>query len=99
MSGNTLFTGHAGPLVVGETDTIQHIADALAGLGMESVRCSDVEAAAIRVALDKAYGNRTHAAKLLGISVRTLQRKLKGDSAEKTLEVADSDDQLRGASK
>ena len=38
---------------------------------------SEIEAAAIRGALEHTRGNRTHAAKLLGISLRTLQRKLK----------------------
>ena len=38
------------------------------------------ERAAIRQALEKCGGNRTHAAELLGISRRTLQRKLKQDA-------------------
>jgi two-component system response regulator AtoC len=36
-----------------------------------------LETNAIRAALDTARGNRTHAAELLGVSRRTLQRKLK----------------------
>jgi DNA-binding NtrC family response regulator len=38
---------------------------------------SDLESAAIEQSLERHQGNRTHAAKALGISVRTLQRKLK----------------------
>jgi DNA-binding NtrC family response regulator len=37
----------------------------------------DLERAAVQQALVEHHGNRTHAAKTLGISVRTLQRKLK----------------------
>jgi DNA-binding NtrC family response regulator len=37
----------------------------------------DLERAAVEQALTEHQGNRTHAAKTLGISVRTLQRKLK----------------------
>jgi DNA-binding NtrC family response regulator len=37
----------------------------------------DLERAAVEKALQQHHGNRTHAAKTLGISVRTLQRKLK----------------------
>jgi DNA-binding NtrC family response regulator len=37
----------------------------------------ELERAAVEQALDQHHGNRTHAAKTLGISVRTLQRKLK----------------------
>lgn len=36
-----------------------------------------LEANTIRIALSTASGNRTHAAELLGVSRRTLQRKLK----------------------
>jgi DNA-binding NtrC family response regulator len=37
----------------------------------------ELERAAVERALEEHHGNRTHAAKTLGISVRTLQRKLK----------------------
>ncbi len=37
----------------------------------------DLQRAAVEQALAQHHGNRTHAAKMLGISVRTLQRKLK----------------------
>jgi DNA-binding NtrC family response regulator len=77
MSGATLFTDHFGPLTADVCGSIQRIADLLASSELETIRITDLEAAAIRVALDKVDGNRTHAAKLLGISVRTLQRKLK----------------------
>jgi transcriptional regulator with PAS, ATPase and Fis domain len=80
MTGSVIFTGHAGPLTADECSSIQRIADALTGLGMESVRLSDLEYAAIHVALTKTAQNRTHAARLLGISVRTLQRKLRANA-------------------
>ena len=41
------------------------------------VSLEDLERAAVEKALQLHQGNRTHAAKMLGISVRTLQRKLK----------------------
>jgi len=72
-----LVSGHAGPLSPQDTVTIQAIADALAGSGLRCVRLDNLEAAAISNALQECAGNRTHAAKHLGISVRTLQRKLK----------------------
>lgn len=60
-----------GPRSVGE------IAEALAGAGLTAVRLDDLVAAAIRNALVQYNGNRSHAAKALGISIRTIQRKLK----------------------
>jgi transcriptional regulator with PAS, ATPase and Fis domain len=48
------------------------------GLTME-----ELEKLAITKALDQSDGNRTHAAKRLGISVRTLQRKLQQYKLEK----------------
>jgi DNA-binding NtrC family response regulator len=42
-----------------------------------TVNLQDLEKEAILSALKKSFGNRTHAAHTLGISVRTLQRKLK----------------------
>jgi transcriptional regulator with PAS, ATPase and Fis domain len=75
MSGNYLLTGDSGPMAA--ADLSQRIADALCDLGIETVRLSDLEHAAIRIALENAGGNRTRAARTLGISVRTLQRKLK----------------------
>jgi DNA-binding NtrC family response regulator len=72
-----LVTGHAGPLTSEESSSIQQIADALAGAGLRTVRLDEVEDAVIQNALKAAMGNRTQAARTLGISVRTLQRKLK----------------------
>lgn len=77
MTGTYLLTGHSGPLSVVDTSSIQRIADALAGSGIMTVRIEDLELAAIELALADSNGNRTHAARSLGISVRTLQRKLK----------------------
>jgi transcriptional regulator with PAS, ATPase and Fis domain len=77
MAGLFLNTGHAGPMTPEESSSFQHIADCLAGAGLQAVRLDTLEAAAINLALSGANGNRTHAAKALGISVRTLQRKLK----------------------
>ena len=42
-----------------------------------STRLEDLEKDAVLRALEQEGGNRTHAARLLGISIRTLQRKLK----------------------
>lgn len=42
-----------------------------------STRLEDLEKDAVLRALEREGGNRTHAARLLGISIRTLQRKLK----------------------
>src|SRR5688572_21986617 len=73
-----LLSGHDGPSVLsGGHPTLQDIADVLAGSGLHAVRLDDLEAAAIRGALAACNGNRTRAAEQLGISVRTLQRKLK----------------------
>jgi DNA-binding NtrC family response regulator len=43
----------------------------------EGTSLEDLERAAVEKALQQHHGNRTHAARELGISVRTLQRKLK----------------------
>jgi DNA-binding NtrC family response regulator len=43
----------------------------------EGTSLEDLERAAVQKALEQHHGNRTHAARELGISVRTLQRKLK----------------------
>ena len=72
-----LLSGHRGALPGDGSPTIQQIADALAGAGLRSASLADIELAALRNALTESQGNRTHAARILGISVRTLQRKLK----------------------
>ncbi|HUY87464.1 MAG TPA: response regulator [Pirellulales bacterium] len=46
-------------------------------LAAEAIRLEDLEKDAVLRALEREGGNRTHAARLLGISIRTLQRKLK----------------------
>jgi transcriptional regulator of acetoin/glycerol metabolism len=72
-----LLTGHSGPLMSEETDTIQHIADALAGAGLAAISLHDLEDAAVLNALNYNDGNRTYAARTLGVSLRTVQRKLR----------------------
>ncbi len=64
-------------LLAEKENSIQRIAKALSSAGLRAVRLDDLETAAIRNALHEAGDNRTRAARLLGISVRTLQRKLK----------------------
>jgi DNA-binding NtrC family response regulator len=56
-------------------------AAALSRAGLCPIELQVLEAAAIKNALQHAGGNRTHAARSLGISVRTLQRKLRNGSA------------------
>ncbi len=53
-----------------------------------SLNLHDLEKEAILSALKRSYGNRTHAAHTLGISIRTLQRKLKqwGDSSQTSID-------------
>lgn len=53
------------------------LAQALAQVGLQSVRLEDLERAAVKNALAAYDGCRRPAARSLGISVRTLQRKLK----------------------
>ena len=56
----------------GDEESNGHGIDIPAGTSLE-----ELERAAVERALEQHRGNRTHAAKTLGISVRTLQRKLK----------------------
>ena len=56
---------------------IHEVADALTRAGLDAVPLDVLEQAAICNALERSGRNRTHAAASLGISVRTLQRKLK----------------------
>jgi DNA-binding NtrC family response regulator len=82
MTGTSL---HASPLsstTADDASPIQQIAKALAGAGLQVVRLDDLETAAMFNALAHCNNNRTKAARVLGISVRTLQRKLK--SLERT---------------
>jgi DNA-binding NtrC family response regulator len=44
---------------------------------LRGLQLEELETAAVLNALDATQGNRTHAAQMLGISVRTIQRKLK----------------------
>jgi DNA-binding NtrC family response regulator len=71
-----LVSGSHEPLQLQDHPPIQQIAAALVGAGLQTVRLTDLEWAAIENALAAHQGNRTHAAGSLGISVRTLQRKL-----------------------
>jgi transcriptional regulator with PAS, ATPase and Fis domain len=80
MNGTHLFSDQSRPMSAADGGAFQRIADLLAGSGVETVRLDVLETAAIHVALGKTDGNRTHAAKVLGISVRTLQRKLKAEN-------------------
>jgi DNA-binding NtrC family response regulator len=47
---------------------------------------AEIERRAVQLALDQHHGNRTRAAASLGISVRTLQRKLKAWGVGKPVE-------------
>lgn len=47
-----------------------------AAIARHGLRLDELQKAAIRPALDKTSGNRSQASELLGISVRTLQRKI-----------------------
>jgi DNA-binding NtrC family response regulator len=62
--------------------SIGEIAASLAAASFGVPRMSDIEVAAMLHALEQSGGNRTHAARLLGVSVRTIQRKLKTMGAE-----------------
>lgn len=64
--------GQNGPRQPEETTPHRSNIDIPPGTSLE-----DLERAAVEQALTQHHGNRTHAAKTLGISVRTLQRKLK----------------------
>src|SRR5688572_944260 len=70
-------SGHVAPLSAFDQLSVQQIANALAGAGLHAVRLRELQTAAMLNALDQCQGNRTYAARILGISARTLQRKLK----------------------
>ena len=59
-------------LVNGQTTSTSSSFEIPAGMSL-----ADIERKAVELALDQHHGNRTRAAASLGISVRTLQRKLK----------------------
>jgi DNA-binding NtrC family response regulator len=71
-----ILSAPASPLIDGLL-AVPLIAQALAATGLGIVALRDLETAALLNALEHCHGNRTHAARALGISVRTLQRKLK----------------------
>jgi DNA-binding NtrC family response regulator len=60
-----------------DAPAVRDVALALQTAGLERVPLDVLERAAIANALEKCGHNRTHAAETLGISVRTLQRKIK----------------------
>jgi transcriptional regulator of acetoin/glycerol metabolism len=73
-----LITDYAAPLFEAKDPTLNQIAKALAGAGLGCVTIMDLNRAAILNWLNACKGNRTHAARELGISARTLQRIFKG---------------------
>ena len=79
-----LLSGSSVALGADDHLTIQQIADSLAGAGLRTVRLDELEWAAIENALAAHDGNRTHAAQSLGISLRTLQRRLRVPHADET---------------
>ena len=62
----------------GDGDVSQRILDALRNAGLEGVTLRELEAAVILNAMEAAGGDRTKAAKILGISAENLDRKLDG---------------------
>lgn len=56
--------------------SVQHEADAFAVSRLVGLTAATVERALILATLDTMGGNRTHAAAVLGLSVRTLRNKL-----------------------
>jgi ActR/RegA family two-component response regulator len=76
-----LLSDYHTPLSIAEPATIEQIAATLAGSGLGTVRLDELQWAAIENALVTHHGNRTHAARALGISIRTLQRRLRDSRA------------------
>src|SRR5207237_9590897 len=79
-----------------ERDLPQHIAEASENLPSPKeipvgLTMEELERLAITKALDQYKGNRTHAANRLGISVRTLQRKLRQYELERNVKPVPSD--------
>jgi DNA-binding NtrC family response regulator len=69
--GDTLTMDDLPSMIENDTSTTDHVAIP------EGTKLEELEREAVEQALERHDGNRTHAAKSLGISVRTLQRKLK----------------------
>src|SRR5437773_4764913 len=83
-----------------ERDLPQHIADASDNLPSPKeipigLTMEELERLAITKALDQYKGNRTHAANRLGISVRTLQRKLRQYELERNVKSPVPNDHLQ----
>jgi hypothetical protein len=64
---------------------VQQVAAILRTSGLSEIPLSVLERAAILIALERFGDNRTRAAASLGISVRTLQRKLKALSSDERM--------------
>ena len=75
---------HADELTVDDLpSTISHVAHEASDVEVPpGTTLEDLEHAAVEQTLHQFHGNRTHAAEALGISVRTLQRKLKAWGSE-----------------
>lgn len=77
------------PATIGEPSSPSSAVEVSAGATLE-----DLEHAAVENALKQCGGNRTHAAESLGISVRTLQRKLKAWGVNGSADEAESERSL-----
>ena len=81
-----LFSDYAAPLFEAKDPRLNQIAKALAGAGLGCVTIKELNRAAILNALNACKGNRTHAARELGISARTLQRIFMGSRQDDRIE-------------
>lgn len=57
---------------------------------LPTVNLEELERLAIRQALETHHGNRTHAARAMGISVRTIQRNMKRYGIEESSETRET---------